>query len=810
MRISLNWLKDYVDITLAPEKLAEKLTMVGLEVESLEHLADKYKNFVVGEILEVATHPNADKLTVCKVDDGREVRQIVCGAPNVAKGQKVAVGLVGAIVPRSLHGPVSQSFRIERAEIRGIVSNGMICSAYELDLGEDRDGILVLDGKTRVGTALARYCGIYDTVFQIGITPNRPDCMSHVGVAREVAAITGQRLRLPSIHIIENREHAKDAAWVRIESPKECPRYSARIVRDVKIAPSPKWMQDRLTAVGLRPINNLVDITNYVLMELGHPLHAFDYDTLEGHGIVVKLAEEGAQFTTLDGVVRKLHHDTLLICDDARPIAIAGVMGGANTEITGATRNVLIESAYFDPRSIRRTSKFLGISTEASLRFERDTDPNITGRAADRAAQLIQELAQGKVLRGIIDKRARRFPPKRVTVRVEKVNEVLGTSLSSKEISSFGSKLELRPVASRKRRSNTLVFEVPTFRPDLEREIDIVEEVARLYGFDKIDTKMETRIHWSDRAPALSVEDEIREWLIGSGFREVIANSMQEKAFASLGTSDIVEVVNPISKEMGSMRTSLVPGMLEIIRHNLNRGARDLRLFEIGKVYFHKAKSKQPSLADYSEKSRLLIALCGSARPLHWSSEEQPVDVFDIKGEVEALLSKIFLDKFSFIYYSTSNTLANQVVGVEIHNTYAGYIGRVAKNISSIFDVKPDVFVAELDLDLIEVNVNRRRQYAAVPRYPSVSRDLAFIVDRSLPVQMVAEEIYFVGASLLQKLELFDVYMGENIPAGKKSFAFALEFSSPDRTLTEQEVDALVGRIVASLSSKFQATLRAN
>ena len=437
MKISLRWLERYVDINVTAEELGEQLTMVGLEVESIEDQGDKYKNFVVGEVLEVRKHPNADKLTLCKVFVGRESLQIVCGAPNVAPHQKVPVGLVGAVVPHNQHDPEGKPFSLSHVKVRGEDSYGMICSAYELNLGDDRDGIMILENNISAGMPLSGYLGLDDTVFEVGITPNRPDAMSHIGVAREVGALLGKKLKFPDFDLKESRTSVRNHASVVIRETRDCPRYNARVIFGVKIGASPKWLQRAMEAVGIRPVNNIVDITNFVLMECGHPLHAFDYDRISGHAITVRHSTPGESFITLDHKRRVLRNDTLMICDAQRPVAIAGVMGGENTEITDRTTNILIESAYFRPQSIRRTAKHLGLSTDASQRFERGADPNITRWAADRAAALIQEIAGGEVMKGVIDAHPRKYYGRNVKLRVNKANEVLGTSLTGSAISTY-------------------------------------------------------------------------------------------------------------------------------------------------------------------------------------------------------------------------------------------------------------------------------------------------------------------------------------------------------------------------------------
>jgi phenylalanyl-tRNA synthetase beta chain len=810
MRISLDWLKKYVSIKIPVEDLARRLTMAGLEVESVEKPLTKYDGFVVGQVVDVKRHPNADKLTVCAVDAGKQTLEIVCGAPNVAAGQRVPVALVGAVIPRNQHDLEGKPFSLARVKIRGVESNGMICSEYELGLGDDAEGILVLDQQAIAGTPLAEYLGPVQTVMEIGLTPNRPDCMSHLGVAREVAVLLGTKLKRPLVRFTESRERADDHASVQIKDVDECPRYTARVIYGVKIGDSPKWMQDALKSVGLRPVNNVVDVTNYVLMELGHPLHAFDYDELDGRTIIVQRAKGGDSFTTLDGKRRNLRSDTLMICDSRQPVAIAGVMGGANTEISETTVNILLESAYFDPRSIRRTSKYLGLSTDASQRFERGADPNATRYAVDRAAQLIQEVCGGEILKGAIDAYPKRIPPHVVPLRKEKVNGVLGTDLPEKEIIRILTSLEIELKASRKTKSGRkLLFSIPTFRPDLEREIDLSEEVARIHGYDKIETKMETVLKLPSRPMRADYTDSIRDFLVGEGYLEIVTNSLQRNSTATLGGSPAVEILNPISEDMAALRTSLIPGALDVIRYNINHGAEDLKLFEIGNVFrMGSVYEKGPYFDAYVEEERILMVQTGLSNAPGWDGTDRRTDFFDLKGSTERLLSKISLDKFRFIYYSTTNTLTEFSVDIEFNGSYAGFLGKLKPDTSMSFGVDQEVYVVELLVKPLTENYQEKPTFRSLPKYPPVLRDLAFVVDESVTVAELLEGIRSSGGDLLKRIRLFDVYAGDQVERGKKSCAFSLEFLSPDRTLTEEEVEKATQQVIQSVGEKFRARLR--
>ena len=806
MKISHNWLREYIDLKLKPAAVAEKLSMVGLEVAGYDDLAARFENFIVGEVLERAKHPNADRLSLCKVSTGSQTLDVVCGAPNVAAGQKVVVGLVGAIVPRNQHDPEGKPFTLEQVHIRGVQSNGMICSAFELGIGEDANGILVLGDDAKPGTPFAKFLGLSDVIYDMEVTANRGDWLSHVGVARELQMITRAAAALKKVKIKESKTSAKTIASVKIVDRQKCRRYSARVLCNVKIAPSPKWMQDRLQSVGVRPINNIVDVTNYVLMETGQPLHAFDYDTLSGHAIVVKCAREGEKFTTLDAKERTLKSDTLMICDGEKPIAIAGVMGGANTEISGGTTNVLIESANFDPSSVRRTSKYLGLSTDASQRFERGVDIEMTAYAADRAAQLIQESTRAEVLKGMIDVYPTKLRPRRVSLRVSRTNAILGTSLSTQQVVSYLKLLNLKPVA---RSKETIKFEIPTYRYDLEEEIDLIEEIARAYGYDNIETKTRTTVDFSKPLHTKFIQDELRDYLIGAGFNEMLTYSLQDRMKGHLTSDRAVEVLNPVSAEASVLRTGLAAGALTVVQHNCSHGQKDLRMFEIGNVFALRGDGLGETLESYVEEERMILAMSGNVVSAQFGSERRSCDLFDLKGEVQALLSKFCLDKYRFISYDSASTLIESALAVEINGTYAGFLGKVGKSIAQGFDIDEAVFLCELKIREVEKGWVTEKKLKPLPRFPSVHRDLAFIVSAATQHEAVVRAIREAGGTLLTNLVLFDVFVGDQVGAGNKSLAYSLEFQPLDRTLTDREIDAEVTRIVQHVGSTCNAKLRA-
>ena len=806
MKISHTWLREYIDVRLKPAQLAERLSMLGLEVAGYEDLAARYERFVVGEVLEAGKHPNADRLTLCKVNTGSEVLDIVCGAPNVAAGQKVVVALVGATIPRDQHDPDGKPFVLERASIRGVRSNGMICSAYELNVGDDANGILVLDAKAKVGTSFAKHMGWADVVYDMEVTANRGDWLSHIGVARELQILTGTKAKLHRIRIKESRTRTSRLTTIKILDREKCLRYSSRVLRNVKIEPSPKWMQERLQAVGVRPISNIVDVTNYVLMETGQPLHAFDYDTLAGHTIVVKSSKEGEKFTTLDGKERTLRADTLMICDADKPVAIAGVMGGANTEISARTTNVLLESANFAPGNIRRTAKYLGLSTDASQRFERGVDIDMTLYAVNRAAQLLQELAGAEVLAGAIDVYPLKRRPVTVPLRVAKTNAVLGTAMTKKEIVTHLGRLNLTPASAGK---DVLKFRIPSFRYDIAEEIDLIEEVARVYGYDNIETKTRTTVDFSKPMKTWTTEDELRKYFIGAGFHEILTYSLQDQARAKIGGDVPVEVLNPVSAEATALRTGLLPGALAVVQHNRSHGQPDLRMFEIGNVFRVRKEGSSDDLTGYDEEDRILIFSTGNFLPPQFGTEHRRVDLLDIRGEVEAVLTKFCLDKYRFISYDSVSALIESALAVEINGSYAGFLGKVSKSTAQRFDIDDEVFVCELKLSVLEKGWIAEKKLTPLPRFPVVHRDLAFVVDQSMEQESVARTIREAGGTLLAGLVLFDVFTGDQVGAGKKSLAYSLELQPLDKTLTEREIDVEIARIVSRVESTCHAKLRA-
>lgn len=824
MLLSTNWLRDYVQHDLSPEELAHVLTMSGLEVEEgIASTGPALSGVVVGEVLEAKPHPNADRLRLCTVDlgeagDGGPV-QIVCGAPNVAAGQKVPVATVGASLPT----PDGGSFTIKKAKMRGEVSQGMICAEDELGLGDDHDGILVLDANARVGQPLASYLeerdpDVFDHVLDISITPNRPDAVSHLGVARDVAALTNGFVVRPEVELPSEvqAEEGLGGVTVRIDAPEACPRYAAMRVRGVAVGESPGWLKARLEAVGLRPVNNIVDVTNFVMLEAGQPLHAFDLNEIAGDTIIVRESRAEEPFTTLDGQERKLPSGTLLICDAERAVAIAGVMGGQNSEVSGATTDVLIESAYFEPSGIRKTAKALGMQTDASYRFERGIDPTGQVWAAARAAALIAELGGGETVPGAIDANPLPYQARATQLRVGRVETLLGVAIEESEIIRL-----LEAIGFGVGGTGLLSITIPPFRPDVEREIDVVEEVARLYGYDRIPAPERTSLPnvVVPDPPASQLRARLRQALRGRGFHELYTNSMVRletaTQFLDVSTSGErsgapVETLNPISQEMAALRPSLLPGALQVAAYNQSRGQASLRLFEIGHV-FRKDASAGGLVPGYDEREHLLALVTGPLSPTSWNAEARDADFYDLKGIVTALLETAGIDaaKLRESADMIPSETAAYTLAVGLRKKPLGVVARLSDALAEQHDFAAPVYFAEIDLTALGEALGAPAPVRATPasRFPEVERDIAVVVPASQEIGPMLATIRKAGQPLLLGARVFDVYRGERVGEGQQSVAFALRLGA-DRTLKDKEIDKRVRNIVGQLERQHGATLR--
>ncbi len=800
MKISLNWLNDYIDLKSIPvDQIISTLNMSGLEVEDVINEREIYKDFITALVVEKVKHPNADKLSVCKVSDGKNILQVVCGAPNVQADQKIVFAPIGTIIPNG-------GYKISKAKLRGVESFGMICSENELLISNDHSGIMVLDNSVKEGTPISDVLGLNDVILDIAITPNRPDALSHIGVARDLSALFNLELKIPSIKLIESAKESSSAAEIIIEDKKNCPRYSSRVILNVDIKESPEWLKNRLTKIGLRPINNVVDVTNYVMYECGQPLHAFDLDRLEGKKIIVRSTDVESKFVTLDSKERDLPKNTLLICDAAKPIAIAGVMGGENSEINSATKNILIESAYFNPSSIRRTSRLLGLSTDASYRFERTTNFDQTVWASERAAQLISELGGGEILKHSIDIYPVNIQLNQVKLRFNQVKRILGFDIASNRINEIILKLGFKILNEN---SESLQLIVPAFRPDIEREIDVIEEIARINGYDNIPTETKISFSFKKNIDQTSFSDSIRNVCTSLGLFEMINNPLQSEKVAGI-TGQKIKVLNPQNLDMELLRTSLLPGALTIVGKNNNLGEKDLALFEIGDVFnLGEGKNSINSFEDFTESQRLLILLSGRNSLKEWYSDEDFFDLYSLKGLVDSFLVKFSLDNvLNDVYYASGNEIFDLFIGKTIKNNQIGSGGRVRKNILKQFGIAQNVFAFEFDIEQLKhINADNKK-YSEPLKYPKVVRDFAFILDDSITYEQLRKFIQSKSSELLKSVKLFDVFSNKSLGENKKSLAIQLEYYSIERTLTDEEVEKEWSQLINLIQKEFRAQLR--
>jgi phenylalanyl-tRNA synthetase beta chain len=804
MKVSLSWLKEYIDVKMDPSELAAALTMVGLEVDSVLDRYAYLNPVIVGRVEEVGPHPNADKLRICRVDTGERRLSVVCGAPNVRAGMVSPLALPGTVLP--------DGSRLENSVIRGERSEGMLCSDAELGLGDDPAGIMVLDSSLKVGMGLVEALGLSDTVFELDLTPNRPDCLSVIGIAREIAAIQKTPLKYPDYSIADKADTVHKLTSVQIDAPDHCPRYAARLVENVKVAPSPFWIQDRLLSVGLRPINNIVDITNFVMMETGQPLHAFDFENLAERRIVVRTASNGEKFTTLDEKERTLEAEMLMICDGEKAVGVAGVMGGLNSEIEDSTARVLIEGAYFNPVSIRRTSKKLGLNTDASHRFERGVDPEGAVRAVNRAAKLMVEIAGGTLAEGIIDEYPQPQSVKKVRLGAKRTNCLLGTDLDRRRIRELLESIEFT-VEAVDGDDDSLVVAPPTFRVDISRPEDLMEEVARLSGYNNIPTTSPA-MPAEGRPPArrLTIRNRLKQLMTGFGFTEAIAYSFSsESSCDRLGLKakdprrSMIHILNPLTEEQAVMRTSLVPGILETMGFNLARQIKNLKIFEIGKVFL---KSDQHPLPQEPE---MLAALwTGTRYDASWHSKDIPCDFYDIKGTADALMRALKMEGIRYTAMpaeACAYTLPGHTAQILAAGLRVGLVGEIHPRVSESFGLKQAAFIFELELDKIAELIPANRHSKPIPRYPAIYRDITIIVDRGIETHTVLEAAENFNENLIEHLHLFDVFEGDPIAAGKKSVSFRITYRSPDKTLGDEDVNALHKSITDRLLKAFDATL---
>ncbi|AMX82668.1 phenylalanine--tRNA ligase subunit beta [Geobacillus subterraneus] len=803
MLVSYRWLGEYVDLTgVTAEELADRITKSGIEVERVEVLNRGMKGVVIGHVLECEPHPNADKLRKCLVDLGEgEPVQIICGAPNVAKGQNVAVAKVGAVLPGH--------FKIKRAKLRGEESNGMICSLQELGVEtkvvpkEYAEGIFVFPSDAPVGADALEWLGLHDEVLELSLTPNRADCLSMIGVAYEVAAILGRAVKLPEAAVKENNEMIHDYISVRVEAPEDNPLYAGRIVKNVQIGPSPLWMQARLMAAGIRPHNNVVDITNYILLEYGQPLHAFDYDRLGSKEIVVRRAKAGETIVTLDDAKRKLTEDHLVITNGHEPVALAGVMGGANSEVRDNTKTVFIEAAYFTSPVIRQAVKDHGLRSEASTRFEKGIDPARTKEALERAAALMAEYAGGEIVGGIVEASTWKEEPVVVTVTLERINGVLGTAMSKEEVAAILANLQFPFTED----NGTFTVHVPSRRRDIAIEEDIIEEVARLYGYDHLPATLPVaEAKPGELTPYQAKRRRVRRYLEGAGLFQAITYSLTSPDKATrfaLETAEPIRLALPMSEERSVLRQSLVPHLLEAASYNRARQVENVALYEIGSVYLSRGENVQPA-----ENERLAGVITGLWHAHLWQGEKKAADFYVAKGVLDGLFDLLGLsDRISYRPAKRADLHPGRTAEIALDGTVIGFVGQLHPAVQKEYDLK-ETYVFELALAELLNAEGEAIRYESIPRFPSVVRDIALVVDDNIEADALKQAIEEAGKPLLKDVALFDVYQGDRLPAGKKSLAFSLRYYDPERTLTDEEVTAVHERVLAAVEEQFGAVLR--
>jgi phenylalanyl-tRNA synthetase beta chain len=805
MRVSYNWLKEYVDIPVSPEELAEKMTMSGVAVENIEYPGKGLDKIVTGLIEKISAHPDADKLVICQINIGTETLQVVTGAPNVKEGQIIILALVGAVLPGG---------KITKAKLRGVESYGMLCSAQELGLDpknfpvEQQEGVLVFGSETQLGMDVRDLLGLNDVILELELTPNRADCLSMVGVAREVAAVLGTQLKLPIIEAKETDENIDGKVTVDIKNPELCGRYVGRLIRNIKIGPSPVWMQQRLQAAGIRPISNIVDVTNYVLMELGQPLHAFDYDKLAGRAIIVRKAEAGEKMYSLDDVERELTSEMLIIGDAHKAVAIAGVMGGVDTEITDGTTSVLIESAYFNPPGIHRTSKKLALRSESSMRFEKGIDISGCLTAATRACQLIDEMRAGVTVKGAVDN----FPaPKNnpvIKLRTDRVNLIVGTEIPVTQIK----EIIVRLGFGVKNDGNDLLVEIPTRRGDIEVEIDLIEEVARLFGYNNIPTTLPEGASTEGRKThSQVVTGEVIDVMTRCGLTEIVTISfMNPKVFDMLNMpqDDIqrqaVTVQNPLSEEQRVLRTTTIHGILDIMSRNVSRKNKDLAFFEVGRIFTTVEGEKLPK-----ETLTLGAGVVGSTIS-GWQTKAKGMDFYYLKGVLETLFDNLNINNYTILADPTNSSLhPGRTARIELGGQNIGYIGEVHPSVAENYRLSERIYCLQVNLEEVIKAAGNIKKYSQLPKYPAVERDMAIVVSTDTESVEVNRIIKDNAGSLLESINLFDVYQGGQIKEGYKSMAFALRFQASDKTLTDEEVNTIHEKIQQALKDELQAELRA-
>ena len=790
MLVSLKWLKDYVDIELTAEELAHELTMAGLEVDEIKNIRPQFSGVVVAKILSVKPHPSADRLSLCEISDGLQNYPIVCGAKNIHPGDVVPLAKVGAVIPGG--------YTIKPTILRGEKSDGMLCSEAELEIGEDASGIMHLPEGLTLGTHLETALNLGDTVLDVNVTPNRSDCLSMMGIAREVAAITRNKIKNPSLKIKESSEDIGTLTSVRIIDADACPRYTARIIKNVQVGPSPIWIKTRLEAVGLRSINNIVDVTNFVMLEMGQPLHAFDFRFLEEGRIIVRKSNENEQFVSLDEKSRILPPETLLICDGVKPVAIGGIMGGLNSEVKEDTNTILLESAYFNPVSIRRSARKLSMPTDAAFRFERGIDPEGVVKALNRAAQLIADLAGGTICKNYIDAYPQKIiSAQNIPLRLDRIRSIIGLEIESKDVLRILRSLGM--ILKSNGRGKYLVTP-PTCRVDILREIDLIEEVIRLYGYDLVPATLPdisvTEITFN---PRLNLEEKIRQLLIGSGNTEIINYSFGTHAAADylcLPEDDFrrstVKIKNPLGEDLSAMRTTMIHGLLSMAKSNANNGSFDLKIFEIGRIFLNNKTGELPE-----ERNMLAGFLTGKLSDDLWGAHKN-IDFYTLKGCLENIFYDLKISKPKYDSQSIEPFLhPGKSCSIYLDDKKIGFMGEIHPDVLEKYDLKNKIYVYEINLDIILPSyLAQIIRYQEISKFPSVTRDVAFVIPATMEAGNMLGIVLGQKEDLLENVDIFDIYTGKEVSEGTKSLGLRFSYRAPDRTLTDSEINTVHDRIV--------------
>ncbi|MCP4684335.1 MAG: phenylalanine--tRNA ligase subunit beta, partial [bacterium] len=786
------WLRALTGLDWSVEEMADRLTLCGTACEEIDFMGQYLDKVVVGEVTDVQPIAGADKIRKASVTTGSGALDLVCGAPNVAVGQKVAVALEGA--------ELAGGIKIKKAKIRGVESRGMICAEDELGLSEDHTGILVLAAEAVPGTPLIEHLELDDYIMGFELTPNRADSMSAVGIARDLAALASSKVKYPHVEVKTTSEKASDVIRVTIDDAEACPRFTARIIRNIKIGPSPWWMQEKLIACGMRPISNVVDVSNYVMLETGHPVHAFDLDRFGSREVLVRRATEGEELVTLDGEEHKLTPEVLLITNGKEAKAAAGIMGGSDSEVDDDTRNILLEVACFNPRVIRRSRKQMGMDSEASTRFEKGVDPNDLPEASARVCQLFAELCGGEVSEGIVDCYPHKIEPLTVELRPKRCNDIMGVEVPTERMIQVFKDLEFAVSGD-----DPIKVTVPTFRPDISREIDLIEEVARIEGYESIPDSTDnigslyTPDHKGDR-----FEDEVRTVLTGAGFDEIMGHGLSDSRLAELLNPGLpqIKIISPVSEDLDIMRNDLAQTTLTSIGHNLSHRNLDLRFFEIGKAYF-----PADTNGDWIEEDRLLLAVTGQTSA-NWREKPRALDFYDLSGALNRLTRHFHWSRFEFDPAEVNYLQADLSFSLKFNGDVVGSIGQVAPGIAKKADVKQPVYLAQLKMAPLFAESGELAEFKSLPVYPAAPRDLALVVDESVRVGQIVDLIEDMAGELAESTTIFDLYAGKQITKGKKSVGVAITYRSTERSLSSEEVDQMQSKIVAALRKKFNAEVR--